>query len=68
MVIEFSVWVDDENIIRRNSNILIAHCISVTIAKATVKWFLIFGEQFEDILQAGDFEDLRSLEDDFSFE
>lgn len=37
-VVNFTLWVDDENLVQLNPDVAVAHGICVAVAKPTVKW------------------------------
>jgi len=61
-----SIWVDDEYFAQRDSHVNVTNCIGFTVSKSTVKRGLVFREELQDILEAGNLEYLGFAQDYFS--
>ena len=56
---DLTFWIDDEYSTQGHLDIQVAHCISLSVTKATVKWTLIIWEQLEHVLEARYLKNLR---------
>ena len=68
VVVEFSIWVDDEDFACWNANVLIANSIRVPVTQTTVERLLVLWEELPYVLETLDLKDLWLLEDHFSLE
>jgi hypothetical protein len=67
-VVNMTLWVNDEDLVKRDSNITVAHGICVSITEARVKRVCVRRKQFANSLQTCDLKNLRLLLNDFAVE
>ena len=65
---DLTFWIDDKHSTQGHFDIQVTHCISLSVAKATVKWTLIVREQLQHVLKARYLKNLRFSLYNFSVE